>query len=292
MSYRRLILTARQWAGAFCLLAAVAAIVLFIYLIPQPSLSPVISSDTLAQILPPDTARRAYPHYRRNKSRTPYSPSPFDPNTADSLTLIRQGLKPWQTHNLIKYRRAGGRFRQAEDMRRLYGLTEAQYQSIRPYIRIGKRPVPADTIVRDTFPKYISHKRDTVLELNTADTTQLQMLRGIGRWTAVQIVRYRERLGGYYSAQQLREIPHIDQQMLDTVISRLTVDTAYIQTLDINRLNAGQLTRHPYLRFEQAKQIYELRRRSISIGSLDELRQLPSLTEPELDKLRHYLSVE
>ena len=202
----------------------------------------------------------------------------------------------WQAHNLIKYRKAGGRFRQPEDIRKLYGLTDAQYRSILPYVRIGGKHnhyrTDTDTVRRDTFPRYVSHKKDTVLELNTADTTQLQMLRGIGRWTAVQIVRYRRQLGGYYSVEQLREIPHIDQQMLDTVLGRLTVDTTLITRLAVNRIGVTGLQRHPYLRFEQAKGIYELRRKRLTLQTIDDLREIPGLGEEDIDKLSHYLSFE
>ena len=61
---------------------------------------------------------------------------PFNPNEADSATLLRVGLKPWQVRNLLKYRRKGGRWRSADDFRRLYGLTEEEFQRLRPYIII------------------------------------------------------------------------------------------------------------------------------------------------------------
>ena len=118
------------------------------------------------------------------------------------------------------------------------------------------------------------------------------MLRGIGRWTAVQIVRYRRQLGGYYSVEQLREIPHIDQQMLDTVLGRLTVDTTLITRLAVNRIGVTGLQRHPYLRFEQAKGIYELRRKRLTLQTIDDLREIPGLGEEDIDKLSHYLSFE
>lgn len=294
MSEHHPLLTIKQWVGTFCLLGAVAAVVFFIYLIPQPSLSVSYAADTLvsSNSEPRDTIA-----YHRSYKRLPQRHMRvFDPNTADSLTLLGNGLKSWQAHNLIKYRKAGGRFRQPEDIRKLYGLTDAQYRSILPYVRIGGKHnhyrTDTDTVRRDTFPRYVSHKKDTVLELNTADTTQLQMLRGIGRWTAVQIVRYRRQLGGYYSVEQLREIPHIDQQMLDTVLGRLTVDTTLITRLAVNRIGVTGLQRHPYLRFEQAKGIYELRRKRLTLQTIDDLREIPGLGEEDIDKLRHYLSFE
>ena len=151
----------------------------------------------------------------------------------------------------------------------------------------------ADSLWRDSvgmrFTKRV--KKDTVLDLNHCDTTELQLLRGIGRFTALQIVRYREQLGGFYSPLQLTDEPFADYH-LDTLLHHFTADTAAIQTLNVNRCSTAALQRHPYLRFQQAKAIYTLRRQRIRLHSIDDLRFLPDLTEDDLHRLTPYLSFE
>lgn len=222
---------------------------------------------------------------------------PFDPNTADSLTLLRQGLRPWQVSNMLRYRRAGGRWRKTEDLRRLYGLDSAQYQDIAPYVRIAPDTAylarrRADSLRRDTMPRYVSLKRDTTIELNSADTTDLKKLRGIGSWTARSIVRYREQLGGYHSAEQLREVPHIQQQMLDTTMQHLWADPTEVKTIAVNTASVQRLQRHPYIRFEQARAIYELRRRKIRLNGPEDLKGLPELSEEDIKRIAPYLNFE
>ena len=53
-----------------------------------------------------------------------------------------------------------------------------------------------------------------------------------------------------------------------------------------------ELQRHPYIRYNQAKAIYALRRQRIRFQSLDDLRALPELTREELLKIAPYLSFE
>lgn len=286
----------KQWIGLCIVAVLAAATVVFVHLVPQRPLPPLDATDTLATTSRPhysDTTRYTKHRYPKHKKQPapPLRPRRFNPNTADSIVLLEQGLKEWQVSNMLKYRRAGGRWRKRSDMKRLYGLSEEQYRRIRPYLDLPDS-LPGDTARRDTLPRYVSHKRDTILELNTADTAQLVLLRGIGRWTAMQIVRYREQLGGYYSVEQLREIPHIDQHMLDTVIRRFTLDTTRITPIRVNRCAVGTLSRHPYLRFEQARAIYEHRRRHIRLSGMDDLRGLPELSQDDLQRLRPYLSFE
>lgn len=67
------------------------------------------------------------------------SPTTFDPNTADSATLVSVGLSPRQAQNVIKYRKKGGQYHRPDDFKRLYGLTVGQWEHIEPLIRIGKQ---------------------------------------------------------------------------------------------------------------------------------------------------------
>ena len=109
------------------------------------------------------------------------SPFPFNPNTADSATLIRVGLKSWQVKNLLAYRRVGGRWKDADGFKRLYGLSEEEYQRLRPYIQI---PPPVKDVyftekdrarqdsLRQLRPEKFTEL--TVLDLNTVDTLTLR----------------------------------------------------------------------------------------------------------------------
>lgn len=223
----------------------------------------------------------------------------FDPNTADSLSLSELGLKPWQIRNLQKYRQAGGRFRRATDFRRLYGLTDSAYCALAPYICIDTTYLPTnhyraaasrDTIQRDSlFPRYVSHKRDTIIELNTTDTSELQIIRGIGPYTAMRIISYREQLGGYYSVHQLREIQGLDSIPIDSIIPHLTADARLIKRMMVNQCTPRRLQRHPYISFTQAKAIYEYRRMNVYLSQLEELANLKELNELDLEKLQYYL---
>ena len=152
----------------------------------------------------------------------------------------------------------------------------------------------ADSLWRDSvgIPYYTPRiKKDTILDLNHCDTTELQYIRGIGRYTAVQIVRYREQLGGYYSPEQLTDEPFA-KLSLDTLLHHFTADSRDIQLLPVNSLSASELARHPYLRFEQAKAIYTLRRKYVYLTSLDDLRTLHELSEKDLQRIAPYLSFE
>ena len=141
----------------------------------------------------------------------------------------------------------------------------------------------ADSLWRDSvgIPFIPRVKKDTILDLNHCDTAELQLIRGIGRYTASQIVRYRERLGGFYSPEQLKD-EVFGKLSLDTLLYRFAADSTAVQRMDVNRASIDRLQRHPYIRYEQAKAIYTLRRREVRLESIEDLRALPEMTEEDL----------
>ena len=217
----------------------------------------------------------------------------FDPNTVDSMTLLHLGFKPWQAKNMLKYRAKGGKYRKKEDLKKLYGMTDSMYLALTPYIYIKDSIVVdsarIDSVHMDTLPKWKSTKKDTILNLRTADTTELKLIRGIGSYRAKMIVRYREQLGGYAQVEQIMEARGMDKVIADSILPHFYIDSVVVNKIPINHIRPEVLQRHPYLNFEQAKAIYEYRRKHIRIKSAEELKKIKGLSPTDIEKILIYL---
>lgn len=214
---------------------------------------------------------------------------PFDPNTADSVQLWRLGLQSWQIRNIYKYRARGGVYRRKEDFARLYGLTVKDYRRLEPYIRISSDYLPAASLVkeevRDTLRYPVKIKDDERVVLNTADTTQLKRVPGIGGYYAGEIVRYGRRLGGYVSVDQLDEIDDFPAESKKYFV----ISHPEPVLLNVNQLSLQQLKRHPYLNFYQAKAILDYRRLHGPLKSLDDLRLSSDFSAADIARLKPYV---
>ena len=217
----------------------------------------------------------------------------FDPNTVDSMTLLHLGFKPWQAKNMLKYRAKGGKYRKKEDLKKLYGMTDSMYLALTPYIYIKDSIVVdsarIDSVCTDSLPKWNNTKKDTILNLRTADTTELKLIRGIGSYRAKMIVRYREQLGGYARVEQIMEARGMDKVIADSILPHFYIDSVVVNKIPINHIRPEVLQRHPYLNFEQAKAIYEYRRKHIRIKSAEELKKIKGLSPTDIEKILIYL---
>lgn len=218
----------------------------------------------------------------------------FDPNTVDSITLLHLGFKPWQAKNMLKYRAKGGKYRKKEDIKKLYGMTDSMYVALEPYIHITQdsstvNSAQVDSTRMDSKPQWRNLKKDTILNLRTADTTELKMIRGIGSYRAKMIVRYREQLGGYARVEQMLEARGMDKVIADSILPHFYIDSVIVHKMPVNKMRPEVLSRHPYLNFEQAKSIYEYRRKHIRIKSADELKKIKGISPEDLEKILIYL---
>lgn len=303
MKKRRIVflLTTEQWIGVVILMALIfGALVLIRHWKPKKEVvltwtNDSVKSEFVDYQLQQDSIRKEEWKKKYKRDTIAILMQDFDPNTADSSTLVHLGLKPWQAKNILKYRAAGGRYRKAEDIKKLYGMTDSMYRALEPYIRIAVvdtvDSLKVDTVCVDSFPRWKSEKKDTILNIRTVDTTELKMIRGIGSYRARQIVRYREQLGGFVRVDQVLEAQGM-AQVADSVLSSFVLDSVVVNTMNVNKVSVQRLSKHPYLRFEQAKAIYELRRKYVRLDSIEQLYELDCLSEETIQKLTPYLNFD
>lgn len=139
-----------------------------------------------------------------------------------------------------------------------------------------------------------SAKTDEMVELNSADTTRLKQLRGIGSGYAKMIVSYREKLGGFYASEQLLEVYKFSDETYKKIKHQLKVDTALIRKINVNTVTVKELKSHPYISYYQALSIVENRvlQPDMRYNSLYDMVVDEDLKEEDILRVAPYLSFD
>ncbi|MCU0339412.1 MAG: helix-hairpin-helix domain-containing protein [Spirosomaceae bacterium] len=225
----------------------------------------------------------------------------FDPNTASAAQLQELGMPKFIAERIVKYRSKGGQFRQKEDLQKIYGLQPTLYERLEPYISIAvtasnspnvsTTPNLSNTPNNPNFPNSLNNKtsKPTVFDINTADTTQLIRLRGIGSKLAARIVKFRDGLGGFASEAQFGEVFGLDSLALSELNRYAQVRTP-ARKISINTASPDDLDRHPYLSRRQAEIIVRYREQHGAYSSPQDLLKIKILDEKLVNKIAPYLA--
>ncbi|MCW0484621.1 helix-hairpin-helix domain-containing protein [Gaoshiqia sediminis] len=226
----------------------------------------------------------------------------FDPNLVDSVALDSLDL-PWRIkQNILKYRKRGGNFRNKSDVRKLYGMTDSIFDVIAGYISLpeikpivprSSSPVRHETISEQQGEARNSiSKSPVIVEINSATPDDLKKLSGIGPVLSERIVKYRNLLGGFYAADQLKEVYGVEPDLIDRLKSQLTVDATLITQLNVNFSEAKELAAHPYVKWENANKITAYRTQNGFIREVEQLLSDSVVNKEVFKKIQVYLKTK
>jgi len=268
--------------------------------LPQPiTATDARTTDSLLAVLNAQQPLR--PDYPKNNSKRfedsperPLSLFYFDPNTASGEQLQELGIPRFLAERIVKYRSKGGKFRRKEDLQKIYDFRPDLYERLAPYISIAQAApafteakVAEKTAFADNKPVYAKPILQP-FDINTADTTQLIKLRGIGAKLAARIVKFRDGLGGFASTSQYAEVFGLDSLALSELAKYAPIKTPQ-NKIRINLASVEELNQHPYISPLQAKLMVRYREQHGAYPNAQELLKIKILDQKFVDKIAPYL---
>ena len=211
-------------------------------------------------------------------------PFPFNPNTITEEEWLQMGLTDRQVRNIMNYKAKGGKFYSKNDLGKLYTISEEEFAQLEPFIVLpevarGKSTKPASqsgvstgSTTATTAPT--EKKAIPIVDLNTVDSTTLVELPQIGPYTAVRIIEFREKLGGFVDKEQLRDVKGMDEARFAAIQPYINLGAVEIRKVDVNRADFKTLVHHPYLSYEQVKRIVNQREKRGMIKNWAQLEEL------------------
>ena len=228
----------------------------------------------------------------------------FDPNRTTDEDWKRLGMNERQIRNIRNYQASGGNFKRKEDLQKLYTIPAAQYRLLEPYIRFSGNETAVKPVVSRSNTNPIDAAEPKIsattsrnetrlhIELNTADSSALTQLSGIGPVLAARTVRYRNLIGGFIDVAQLGEVYGINPELVERLTPQLSADTSQIKRIPVNTATLRELSAHPYLSEQQARGILNYRRLQNHIHNTDELVRNNILQREDAEKIKPYLTFE
>jgi len=219
----------------------------------------------------------------------------FDPNTATSADWTRLGLRDKTIQTIHNYLSKGGKFYKPADIGKIWGMTPADVQRLMPYVSIkSDHPENSDFAKKayaNTSTAY-APKSYQPIDINLADTSEFISLPGIGSKLSNRIIAFRDKLGGFYSVDQVGETFLLPDSTFQKIKPRLVINNSKVKQININNASVDEMKTHPYLRYNLANAIAQYRQQHGSFNSIDEIKKIMLITEDVFAKIAPYLSVQ
>ncbi len=224
----------------------------------------------------------------------------FDPNTISAQDWERLGVRDKTTHTIQHYLSKGGRFNVPQDLKKIYGIQEKDYETLVPFIKINAK-ADYDRIDQEehhekksssSFHQSFKKDRLSIIDINTADSAAFITLPGIGNKLASRIIHFREKLGGFYRIEQIDEVYGVPDSTFQKIKSSLSIKNNSTKKIDINSADINVLKEHPYIRWQLAKSIVQYRQEHGLFKTIDDLRKIGNVDDEKFDQIKAYIAIE
>ena len=229
-------------------------------------------------------------HYQSEEvaEKIVFEPFNFDPNTVDESGWHRLGLRAKTIKTILNYRNKGGTFRQAEDIKKIWGIQKNEAERMIPFIRIVNTE-PAKK-------GYQSNKKEIVkphiVDINTATIEELKIIPGMINGLQFRIIKYRERLGGFLNVEQVRETYGITDSEYALIVPFLQLNPTVTNKININTATDYDLSSHPYIEKNVAKAIVLYRIQHGNYQTISDIKKIVFIKESLYQKISPYLTTE
>jgi competence ComEA-like helix-hairpin-helix protein len=210
----------------------------------------------------------------------------FDPNTLEEPGWRQLGVRDKTIATIFKFKSKGGRFRTPADIEKIYGLRKTDIERLLPYVRI----MGDSTITKKPTTGFV--RKTLVIDINSADSFAFVALPGIGNKLASRIILFREKLGGFYSIDQVKEVYGLADSVFQQIKSSLILTNAEVKKININDVTIDELKQHPYIRWSLANPIISYRNEHGPFKNLNDLKNIMAITEEIFQKIEPYLTLQ
>ncbi|WP_291722868.1 helix-hairpin-helix domain-containing protein [Bernardetia sp.] len=252
---------------------------------------------------------------------------PFDPNKLSVAQWQAIGVKPWVAKRVVNAVNKKYVFLQKNDLEKFNGFPKEEYERLKEYIDLpdtvdkkeyyrqkydnkkyasydknkyekkdykkydnkGKENNYTSNYEKKEYKKY-TPKVIEKFDLNTADTATLKQIRGIGEKTSLWIVSNRNKLGGFHSIEQTKEISILSDKAFEELKKYAFISPSFkVKKININTADYETLKKHSYISWKAASTLLKYKKQHGNYKSLDDIRKSRAIKEEQLQKLIPYL---
>lgn len=199
----------------------------------------------------------------------------FNPNFISDYKGYKLGMSVQEIDRLLTFRKNNKFVNSAKEFQNVTKVSDSLLNAIAPYFK---------------FPDWVSHKKDFAAYKNFSNTTfakkekivqtdinlatkeDLIKIFGIGEAISTRILSQKEKLGGFVSMEQLKEVWGLSPEVIMNLNTHFVVlKLPNLNKIDVNNASLKELSQFFYFKYDLARQIVKYRSMNGNFENIEDL---------------------
>ncbi|AXT50863.1 helix-hairpin-helix domain-containing protein [Aquimarina sp. BL5] len=224
------------------------------------------------------------------KKKESYRLRPFNPNFISDYKGYTLGMSTEELDRLYAYRKDNKWINSVSQFKIITKVSDSLLAVISPLFKFPdwvKNSKNSKSYQKSKYPvKSFTQKED----LNKVTSAELQEKIGVPNFIAERIIKHRNKLSGFISDLQLKDVIGLYENQRDKILALYTVKTKKdIERININEASVKELMEVPYFDFETALDIKDFIEENNGISSFEELGKIEGFSLEKIDRIALYL---
>lgn len=218
---------------------------------------------------------------------------PFNPNFISDYKGYKLGMSVEEIDRLLAFRKQNKFVNSAKEFQNVTKVSDSLLSTMAPFFK---------------FPDWVSHKKDnnygnysnkpfdkkekiTLIDLNQATKEDLIKINGIGEVISLRILTQKEKLGGFVSMEQLKEVWGLSPEVILNLNKHFAITKLpSLKKIDINNASLKELSQFFYFKQDLARQIVKYRSMNGDFKNIEDLVKINNFPVEKANYISLYLS--
>ena len=224
---------------------------------------------------------------------------PFNPNYITDYKGAQLGMSLVEIDKLLAFRKTGKFINSKKEFQNITTISDSLLNNISPYFKFPEWVVKRNQNVELSTSRDIrsfAKKSKYILtstDLNIASKEDLKTINGIGEKLSDRIIKYRSKLQGFSTPNQLYEVWGLGAEVVGKLLLVFkVVKLPNIQKINVNTASFRELLKNPYIDYELCKKIFDYKDEVAELQDVSELKNIIGFPLELYDRIVLYLVAE
>ena len=224
--------------------------------------------------------------FKKSKRNT----RPFNPNFITDFKGYQLGMSMEEIDRLLAFRKTNRFVNSPEEFQEVTKISDSLLQKIAPYFKfpdwVNKRNQSHSYVVAASTKK----ESKSIIDINKATAEDLKKIYGIGEGLSDRILKEKEKLGGFVSMEQMKDIWGLSPEVIQSLQNGFEIrQLPPIKKINLNTSSIKELMQLSYFKYPLAKAIVAFRSMNGKIENIEELTKISGFPVDKIKIIALYL---